>query len=182
MKKFIAMLEEAVGQKKVTLTAKDPKVDKAADDWALDYNEDHPHVSVHHARNAFIHAHNVGADANQRHAWAQNPAHLDKAMEDEKWRKKDAAAAKASERFNRQADKAPPKPRGLISDTEFRKHVKDTREGFLSDNPDRSIQDVGHDLADSMLHNPKIHDYMKHKYQTTDRNRMKEILGDHLAG
>lgn len=177
MQKFITMLEEATA-KKLVLKAKDTAMDRAAENFALDFNEDNPKVSIQQARNAFIFAKAVDADDKQRDAWAKDPAALDKAIADEKWKKKEAAWARESEKFN----KEPAKPKGLMSDKEFEKMVAGAKKDYLSDNPDGDIQDVAMDIADSLLYDKKLFDFLKYKYNTTDRGQIKALLADRIAG
>lgn len=43
-------------------------------------------------------------------------------------------------------------------------------------------KDTAMDIADSLLYDKKLFDFLKYKYNTTDRGQIKELLADRIAG
>lgn len=86
------------------------------------------------------------------------------------------------QKFITMLEEATAKKLVLMSDKEFEKMVTGAKKDYLSDNPDGDIQDVAMDIADSMLHDKKLFDFLKYKYNTTDRGQIKELLADRIVG
>jgi len=92
------------------------------------------------------------------------------------------AAAKALK------SKAPRAPRGMTT-AQFDKMMKNVRQDFLNDNPGSEMEDVAYDMADSLMYDKELYDYVaktlaKNIGTTPDRvnrQRIKEYIADTLA-
>jgi hypothetical protein len=76
--------------------------------------------------------------------------------------------------------------RRKMTKREFDKVCRGCREDFEADaNTDGSemtIQDVAYDMADSMMYDKEMMDYLKKAYPGVDKQTLKEILADNLCG
>jgi len=110
--------------------------------------------------------------------FSKNPKGLEKKVEQIRWaRIKDAEKAQAA----KEKEEKKNVPKGLTT-TQFNKICKDAANDYLGDNKDQSIQDVGSDLADSLLYNPEILAYVKKKLgDNYSKTRAREFVADTLT-
>jgi DNA-binding transcriptional MerR regulator len=103
---------------------------------------------------------------------------LDRKQES-KWKEEDKVSSKKEKETAKTAKK------DLLSDKEFNKICKDAASDWKDDNDDKDVT-LGHvapDLADSMLYDPKILAYVKHKLGSEySKQNAKEFVADSIHG
>ena len=98
----------------------------------------------------------------------QIPDDVDYFLSKQKWDREDAAMRKRWDREDAAANK---KPKGMMTDKQFEKMCKDAAKDWQADNDhdkslgghDTSLGDVALDMADNMLYDPKVKEYVKYQ-------------------
>ena len=112
--------------------------------------------------------------------YSSKPDALEKLVQrkrEAKWKEQDKESLKQDKQKEKETSK------NRLTDKQFDKICKDSASSWKDDNEDdeQSLGQVAPDIADSMLYDPKIVDYVKHKLGSGySKQRAKEFVADSL--
>jgi hypothetical protein len=111
--------------------------------------------------------------AQNKVTWDQAKKHFEDAHND---------AVKAAKQALKASKPKTPRPakEKLMTTRDFEKTLRGAAKDFKGDNPDVEMDQVAWDLADALLWNPDIRNYVASKLRTTNREVMKEYIADRL--